>query len=114
MKRTILMISMLVLTLSVTALAQDNKSKVTRAKGEHAFTVGKTVYGKVTAIDAAKIVIENEFGAKKEIKLDTKTKLLNTKNKAFKLSDFASGSMVKVTFREVDMTATVVQENVKK
>ncbi|MBS1810457.1 MAG: hypothetical protein JST84_19995 [Acidobacteria bacterium] len=116
MNRSIFIISALLVLFSLVVVAQDSNEsrKATRAKGDRTFATGKTVYGKVSTMDEAKIVIENDYGAKKEIKLDNKTKFLNAKSKNFKMTDFAQGAMVKVTFREVDNTATVVQENVKK
>ncbi len=114
MTRNIYASSILILLLAIAGLAQDTGSKTTKPKGDRTFLEGKTVYGKLASIEEAKIVIENDYGAKKEIKMDTKTKLRNAKNKDFKLTDFTPGMLVKVTFREVDMTATLVQENVKK
>ena len=116
MTRRIFVSSLLLLLFSLAGLAQDNSSgsKPTKPRGDRTFLEGKTVYGKLASIEAAKIVIENDYGAQKEIKMDTKTKFRNAKNKDFKLTDFTRGMLVKVTFREVDMTATLVQENVKK
>jgi hypothetical protein len=116
MTRTTFMIATLLLLLVGAGAAQDNTTtrQAMRAKAVRAFTEGKTVYGKVSAIDDEKIVIENPYGAKKEIKLDSKTKFRNAKNKTFKLTDITPGLMVKVTFREADLTATTVQEDAKK
>lgn len=115
MTRTTMTIVILLL-LSGLGAAQTSitRHQATPAKGTHAVTDGKTVYGKVAAIDDAKVVIENPYGAKKEIKLDPKTKFRNAKNKTFKLTDITPGLRVKVTFREADLIATTVQEDARK
>lgn len=74
----------------------------------------KTVAGKVGEISPGKIVIENEHGAKREIPLDEKTKYQLGKNKTAKLDDVKAGSMVKVSYRESDRTATLIAVDLKK
>jgi hypothetical protein len=109
MKRTII-ISILLMSLASLALAQDKTQKVTKAKGERTFTVTKMVVGKVAEISATKLVIENPYGAKREISLDPNTKFQLGKRKNLKATDITSGLMVNVIFREVDNVATWVME----
>jgi hypothetical protein len=74
----------------------------------------KIVEGKIAEIDDAKVVIENDHGARKELRLSPKTSFHLTEKKRIKLAEVRPGTFVKITFREKDLTATKVQETVKK
>lgn len=116
MTRGVVTFAFLMIVLSVSAFAQGSgsSSSVARAKPERPFAVTKTMMGKIAEINATKLVLENEHGAKKEFKLDNKTKFRLSEKKSVKLEEVKPGLRVKVTFREADLTATMVQETVKK
>jgi hypothetical protein len=105
--------------LATIALAQGSGSSggIASARGERPFAVTKTVTGKVTAIKAAEgmIVIEDAKGRKYEVKVDRKTKFSADakselgEKKDLTLSDFQTGQTVRLVFREMDKTATMLQ-----
>ncbi len=74
----------------------------------------KIVEGKIAEIDEGKVVIENDYGARKELRVSSKTKFQLTEKKRIKLAEVKPGTFVKITFSEKDLTATKVQETVKK
>lgn len=104
------------LVFSLSAWSQDNglSRGMARTKAERPSTQTKIVVGKVAEITNSKLVIENEHGAKKELKLDAKTRFLLTEKKRVKLTEVQPGTLVSITFRAADLTATKVQQTVKK
>lgn len=108
MKRTIIF-SILIFSFASLTWAQGTKQNATRAK-EQTAPGTKMVVGKVAEISEAKLIIENPYGAKREIKLDTATKFQIGKRKKLKASDITTGMMVNVLFREMDNTAVTVAE----
>lgn len=112
MIRKFVTFSILILSLVFAAYPQDKGTpkNATRAKGDRTFTDTKMVRGKVAQINETKLVIENDYGAKREINLDSKTKFNLASKKNVKATDVTSGLIVDVTFREADNTATIVQE----
>ncbi len=101
---------------SSAAFAQDSgfSRSMKRSQAERAMKDSKTVMGKVAEITASKVVIENDYGAKKELKLNSKTKFRLSEKKSTKLDAIKPGALVNVTFRPADLTATRVQQTVKK
>ncbi|MFN7930087.1 MAG: hypothetical protein U0Y68_19615 [Blastocatellia bacterium] len=111
MKRTTITVILLLGLISL-GRAQDKTTtqKVTKAKNDRTFADTKMVVGKVAEVNDSKLVIENPYGAKREIKLDTNTKFQIGKRKNLKAADMTNGMTVNVFFREADNTATVVAE----
>lgn len=115
MIRRCLTISILMLSLVALAFPQskDTTKKATRAKEDRSFADTKMLQAKVAQITASKLVVENEYGAKREINLDSNTKFSVANKKNVKATDVAPGLIVNVTFREADNTAIMVQEKEK-
>jgi hypothetical protein len=108
MTRATRIATLLMIVLSLTTFAQRNSASRVKPDGT------KSIEGKIVEINATKLVLANEHGAQRDFKLSGKTKfrLLNKKN--VKLNAIAPGLWVRVTFREADLTVTLVQETVKR
>ena len=116
MNRAAFTTAFFLLVFSLSAWSQDNglSRGMARTKAERPSTQTKIVVGKVAEITNSKLVIENEHGAKKELKLDAKTRFLLTEKQRVKLTEVQPGWLVSITFREADLTATKVQQTMKK
>ena len=116
MTRTLVIVAFFVTLLSHAALAQGKAdgSALAVRKFERAPKLTKMVEGKVAEINDAKVVIENDYGAKKEIKLNTKTRFQLTEKKRVNRTEVKPGTFVKITFSETDLTAKKVQETTTK
>jgi hypothetical protein len=114
MTRAAFTLAGLMLVLSLSTFAQSSGSSRSAPLARRSFAVTKMVVGKVAEINAAQLVLENDFGAQKALKLDGKTKFRLLARKSVKRSAIPTGLLVKVTFREADLTATLVQETVRK
>lgn len=116
MIRAAMMVAFLWATFSLSALAQDNgiSRSLPLPKAKRPSNGMKMVVGTVAEISGSKVVIENDYGARKELKLDAKTRFLLAEKKRVKLTEVKPGVFVKITFRTTDLTATKVQETMKK
>lgn len=108
MIRATLTFALLLLALSVTVWAQRNSTSSDKTNGT------KNVEGKIAEINVIKLVLANEHGAQREFKLNDKTKFRLLSKKGVKRDAISPGLWARITFREADLTVTIVQEAVKK
>lgn len=116
MTRAAVTLAFILTLISLSVWAQDKGGNriLARPKIERAPKSMKIVEGKVAEISDSKVVIENDYGARKELKLSSKTKFQLTEKKHVKLTEVKPGTFVKIAFRPEDLTATKVQETVRK
>jgi hypothetical protein len=117
MTRIVIVVALLLIVFGAPTLAQgksgDHLARLRRPIRGVPKNV-KIVEGKIAEIDDGKVIIENDYGARKELKLSSKTKFQLTEKKRIKLSEVKPGTFVKITFSEKDSTATKVQETPRK
>lgn len=119
MTRIVIVVACVLLILPASALAQGKSGDHLARLRTPRMMKGvpkdiKIVEGKIAEIDDAKVVIENDYGARKELRVSPKTSFHLTEKKRIKLAEIKPGTFVKITFREKDLTATKVQESVKR
>ena len=111
MIRHILLVTGLLL-LSAAFVAAQNPKELKPANKRELNT--KILQGKIAAIRDDKITIENDYGAKKDFKMDGKTKFWLQEKKRVKADEVKPGVLVNITYRTSDATVTRVQETIKK
>ncbi|HEX4951408.1 MAG TPA: hypothetical protein VFZ34_32420 [Blastocatellia bacterium] len=104
------------LTTALAAWAQDKGVGhiLNPAKNKRTTSPIKMVEGKIAEIGAGKVIIENDYGAKKELRLNGKTKFQLSEKKKARLTEVRPGTFVKITFNETDLTAKKVEETTRK
>ncbi len=115
MTLTLVVITFFMLIFSLPTLAQGKAGDhLARLRTPRLNKDIKIVEGKVAEINEAKVVIENDHGARKELKVSAKTRFHLAAKKRIKLTEVKPGTFVKITFSEKDLTATKVQQTERK
>lgn len=115
MTRTAVIVAILMLGVSGVAFAQGKAGDhLVRLRSPRLNKNIKMVEGKIAEINDSTVIIENDHGARKELKLTTKTKFQLIEKKRIKLTEVKPGTFVKITFSEKDLTASKVQETSRK
>lgn len=114
MTRNIVIVAFVLSLFTLSSLAQGKAGYGTLIRPKPKNSPIKMVEGKVAEINESKVIIENDFGARKELRISGKTKFQLGEKKRAKLAEMKPGTFVKITFDETDSTAKKVEEATRK
>lgn len=114
MTRKMVILVCLLLLFTLSSMAQGKAGNGTLIRPKPNRSPIKMVEGKVAEIDESKVIIENDHGARKELRLNSKTKFKLGEKKTVKLNEMKPGTFVKITFNETDLTVKKVEETNRK